>query len=456
MKSITVFALVMTAFMFTSNTQANYTVNRFPVYDGPSDQTKPDIDGDIVVWQGSDTDIYWRSGDADPNVIAIGGEQTDPAISYGIVIWLDKGDSDHDVYGYDTVSQLDLTVIENDGVSQFEPAISGTTAAYRENKEIYIHPIGGTASPVASAAGSRYEFAIDGSIVAWMEMVDAPQIKVLDMDAGGSPLQITSGTNWHRNPAVSGRVIVWDEDSGDGTYDIYGYNLDDPATGAFPICIDAGDQKYPAVSGSIVVWQDQSDGAGSYDIWAIDLSSAAAGPFEISDGTGDNQKPAVSGNTIVWQRKGANWDIYGAELLVPSTVTITIIDPNGGEQFLAGSPIDITWTSVGDVNDIMIEFSDNDGTDWQIVTATTENDGIFTWDAVPTDANSIECIIHVSDVADSSTWDISDAVFTVFQCEAELTADLTGDCFVDITDIAELARQWLLCGNPYDPTWCSQ
>jgi hypothetical protein len=89
-----------------------------------------------------------------------------------------------------------------------------------------------------------------------------------------------------------------------------------------------------------------------------------------------------------------------------------------------------------------------------MVTPTTENDGAFTWDAMPADANSTQCIIHISDVADSSTWDVSDGASTVFQCDAELTADLTGDCFVDIKDLAEMAGQWLTCGNPHDQAWC--
>ncbi|MHC5174133.1 MAG: hypothetical protein ACYSPJ_10450, partial [Planctomycetota bacterium] len=144
----------------------------------------------------------------------------------------------------------------------------------------------------------------------------------------------------------------------------------------------------------------------------------------------------------------ATFEVYQ----IPDLITVT--DPNGGEQFLAGSEMDIYWTTVGDVNDVKIIFSDNDGADWQIVTPTTKNDGTFTWDAMPADANSTQCLIHVSDVADSSTWDMSDSWFTVFQCDVELTADLTGDCFVDIADLAEMARQWLICGNPHDPAWC--
>ncbi|MHC5182444.1 MAG: hypothetical protein ACYSOW_11345 [Planctomycetota bacterium] len=56
--------LAMIALMFTSISQAAYTIDRFPVYDGPDDQTNPDIDGDMIVWQSSDTDIYYKHIDA--------------------------------------------------------------------------------------------------------------------------------------------------------------------------------------------------------------------------------------------------------------------------------------------------------------------------------------------------------------------------------------------------------
>jgi len=345
-------------------------------------------------------------------------------------------------------------------------------------------------------------------------------------------------------------LIVWAEDRGGATgKDIYGFDVTNPSAGAFVICDHSGNQDYPAISGDIVVWQDESDGANNFDIWALDLAEVSSVAFEVSDGIGDNQRPAVSGNLIVWQRNtSTHYDIYGAELLQPSSVTvtfpnggesveaatsmtitwtsegpvndvliefssdggtnwtdvitmentgsllwdpiadvdsadclirvtnvddpsatdisdgafeifqipnsITMIAPNGGEQFLAGSAMDISWTSYGLITNVKVEFSDNDGLDWQTVVSTTENDGAFGWAAVPADVDAIQCRIRISDLDDAATKDVS-AAFTVFQCDEALAADLTGDCFVDISDMAELARQWLTCGNPYDPTWCN-
>jgi beta propeller repeat protein len=562
MKRVTVLMFLMAALMFTSIVQAGYTINRFLVYDGPSDQTNPDIDGDIIVWQSSsDTDIYWTQigNPNSPNAIVNDGTQTYPAVSGGIVVWYDNhtyNGTQQDIYGYNLQSQTDLFITSNDGVKQWYPDISGDTIVYEHSGSaynVYVYDISsGSSEAIELSSTHQLRPAVDGNLVVWGDGREnghtGYDIYLCDLSVTPfvtSAVSANDSDQW--DPAISGRIVVWAADPGDGSgRNIYGYNLDDPATGMFVICDDAGNQNYPAISGYIVAWQDESDGANNYDIWAIDLNDLAAGPFEVSDGTSDNQRPAVSGKTIVWQRGG---DIWAAELLVPSTVTvtapnggevylagsemdiswthtgpvnevliefsssggtdwtpvntventgsyfwdpvadldsanclirvsntnddtaidqsdapfelyqipdsITITDPNGGEQFLAGSEMDIRWRSVGDVNDVKIEFSDNDGADWQIVTVATENDGAFTWDAVPADANSTQCIIHISDVADSSTWDVSDAALTVFPCDEALTADLTGDCFVNIADVAVLARQWLTCGNPYDPAWCN-
>ena len=39
----------------------------------------------------------------------------------------------------------------------------------------------------------------------------------------------------------------------------------------------------------------------------------------------------------------------------------------------------------------------------------------------------------------------------MYQCRSTLTADLTGDCYTDLKDLAVFSLQWLDCGNPFDP-----
>ncbi len=554
MKSFTL-VLAMAALMFTSTAQAAYTINPFVVCDASGVQDMPDIDGDRVVWQDDDTNIYWMQFGYSINVINSGGTQTDSAISGDVVVWYDSHDggtgTERDIYGYNLQSQDDLFITSNDGIIQKYPDISGDTVVYEDTTSgkynVWVYKISSGSSEAIEATSSSYQArpAVDGNLAVWMDGRDdgSSGYDIYWCDLSVKPyttsaVSASDGDQW--DPAVSGTVVVWSEDPSDGSgYNIYGYDLSDPGTGRFPICTASGNQQFPAISGGIVVWQDDSD----FNIWAIDLADVGSDRFKVSDGTGTNQRPAVSGKTIVWQQNG---DIWAAELLEFSSVTvtdpnggesypaassmaigwthtgpvdevliefssngganwipvntvvntgsylwdpiadvdsenclirvtntndvtatdqsnatfviyqipdsITVTDPNGGEQFLAGSAMDIGWTYVGEFSEVKILFSSDGGVNWSDVN-TVPNTGSYLWDPI-TDVNSVQCSIHIHDAADSDTWDVSNTDFIVFQCDAELTADLTGDCFVGLADFAEMALQWLLCGNPYDDDWC--
>ncbi len=81
------------------------------------------------------------------------------------------------------------------------------------------------------------------------------------------------------------------------------------------------------------------------------------------------------------------------------------------------------------------------------------NTGSFDWDPIAI-VDSNQCLARISDKNNPGTSDISDSVFTIFKCSASLTADLSGDCYVDFDDFALFTSQWLNCGNPHDPNWC--
>ncbi len=130
--------------------------------------------------------------------------------------------------------------------------------------------------------------------------------------------------------------------------------------------------------------------------------------------------------------------------------------PNGGQMFLAGSLPTVQWKTEGDpVDEVRIDFSADNGQSWRILANAVLNAGIFQI-TLPSDIHSQQCLVRVRSAANLDVMDIGDDVFTVFQCAQTLTADLTGDCFVNLADFAVLAQQWLTCGNPYDSDWCRQ
>jgi len=102
-----------------------------------------------------------------------------------------------------------------------------------------------------------------------------------------------------------------------------------------------------------------------------------------------------------------NRRIQKFDLVPPLEVT----SPNGGEILLANTTHDITWeTGVG--NDyVKIEFSHNNGTDWEEVEASTENDGLYEGWTVPCNL-SAECLIRITGLNDLIP-DVSDDIFSI-------------------------------------------
>jgi hypothetical protein len=127
-----------------------------------------------------------------------------------------------------------------------------------------------------------------------------------------------------------------------------------------------------------------------------------------------------------------------------------VLAPNGGERVVVGKPYPIRWKTVegADVERVTIEYSTDGGVTWALIDE-VDDTGVYQW-VVPT-LNSATCLVRVSDVRDPTVGDVSDAEFSIFECQVKLMADLNGDCYVDIADMALLVSEWLVCGNPLDP-----
>lgn len=108
----------------------------------------------------------------------------------------------------------------------------------------------------------------------------------------------------------------------------------------------------------------------------------------------------------------------------------------------------ITWSTEGNVTNVWIEYSTDNGARWIPVGPPNEgNTGSYEW-LVPV-ATSQECLVRVRHSPITITiegTDQSDAPLTIYVCP--LSGDVTGDCAVDLADLADIASQWL---ESYDP-----
>ncbi|NIN35054.1 MAG: hypothetical protein GTO60_08175, partial [Gammaproteobacteria bacterium] len=58
-------------------------------------------------------------------------------------------------------------------------------------------------------------------------------------------------------------------------------------------------------------------------------------------------------------------------IAAPSSDYIIVISPNGGEVLTAGTSFDITWGSSGDIQNVTIEYSIDEGVSWAAVVTST-------------------------------------------------------------------------------------
>jgi hypothetical protein len=97
---------------------------------------------------------------------------------------------------------------------------------------------------------------------------------------------------------------------------------------------------------------------------------------------------------------------------VPGEITVT--SPNGGETWTAGSLQEIKWTGSGDINNVTIKYSLDNGVTWKVITQSTANNGSFDW-TIP-ETVSDRCLVRVranDDDLDPKPSDVGDDVFSI-------------------------------------------
>jgi beta propeller repeat protein len=78
-----------------------------------------------------------------------------------------------------------------------------------------------------------------------------------------------------------------------------------------PICTDLNDQRYPAISGNLILWTDIRK--GKWNTYMYDLSTSNKN--RITSGLNSQRYPAISGDRIIWEDyRDGNGDIYMYDL----------------------------------------------------------------------------------------------------------------------------------------------
>ena len=135
-------------------------------------------------------------------------------------------------------------------------------------------------------------------------------------------------------PAVDGCTVAWQDnrnaDWDIGVADISNLNGIDPVTFADMF----SEAQYPAVSGNIVVWQSKFFLFDEYDILGLDLSTETS--FEVAVSYADECRPAISGDLVVAEAKFSgypDWDIIGVDISNRSDPQRFVIDAASENQW---------------------------------------------------------------------------------------------------------------------------
>lgn len=120
-----------------------------------------------------------------------------------------------------------------------------------------------------------------------------------------------------------------------------------------------------------------------------------------------------------------------------------VTSPNGGESWEVGSNRTVTWTASGGFNSVVIEYSHDNGSTWNMIESSVSNTGTYEW-PVP-DTVSEECLVRVTASdggGDPRPTDISDAIFSIVPPASPFIRVMTPN-----------GGEQLLIGSTYEITW---
>ncbi len=208
-------------------------------------------------------------------------------------------------------------------------------------------------------------------------------------------------------------TVTFDNVTGAGTTTLNKKNVGSPPPGGFSIIPASSPQYYDinttaTFTGNVTVCIQYDDtGLTTAQEQALTLQVYESPPGSWSDITTTID---INTNIICGELN----HLSDFAIMVPTgggTESITVISPNGGEDWQAGSEQEIIWTSSDFTGQIRIEVSMNGGTTYDEIVASTDDDGFYTYSVSNDESNT--CLVKISDAADGDPFDTSDSYFSI-------------------------------------------
>jgi len=349
-------------------------------------------------------------------------------------------------WGYDYYGQVSDTPIDNNfvaiaagGYHGLALGADGSITSWGSDSHGQVSNTPAESNFVAIAAGDSHSLAMrdDGSLISWGHNSYS---QVSDTPVGNNFTAIAAKGYNSLALRTDGSIVSWGED-------LYHQVSDTPASSNFT-AIAVGSHHCLALKtdGSIISWGDPDSGGVISNTPPESNFIAICGGGECSfalraDGSiaswGSDWSGQVSGipagNNFTAITAGNSHSLA----LIPTPL---LLKPNGNERLNEGGHYEIKWSGDVSGNELLIEYSINNGADWNTITNVQDSNS-YDWQ-VPGPASK-DCLVRVSYANLPSVNDTSDNTFLIYSCSEELTGDLNHDCQVDMRDFAVVAQNWL-------------
>lgn len=250
---------------------------------GEGDQLLGDVSGTLVVFNDYSTGnaniwVCEWTGTTCPGkgLSSHPANQRRPAVFDSLIVYEDDRNGNYDIYLWDLRTNTEVQITTH-ASHQRKPEIFGTRVVWEdvraENADVYTCEWNGTSCvderPVTNHSAQDMDPEIFGDwVVFGSNRASVGDIYAVNLAADDwTPIALTSGADYERNPGVSGTYVAYESyATGDA-----GIHLHDLATGtSWVLTTDPAEQYLHAISGTRVVYTDNRN--DNLDIYMVELT----------------------------------------------------------------------------------------------------------------------------------------------------------------------------------------
>lgn len=186
-----------------------------------------------------------------------------------------------------------------------------------------------------------------------------------------------------------------------------------------------GGQVYPGCTVTTITWNS----SGTTDYYSIDYSTdngtswtSITSYYNTTTRTYNWTVPNTSSATCLIKITDSNNSVISDQSDAVFTVTspLTVLAPNGGESWEAGTSHSITYSATGTSNYYDISYSTNAGSSWTTIANNVySTSGTYNWNVPNTPSTT--CLVKMKDHSNTCMSDISNGLFEITPASSSIT-----------------------------------